>query len=81
MQAPLLGRFKKETCYTCIRLGYLCYGPAPDSHAHVNPGNAGGLVHLCWGAGPQTRLGAPYGGRWPGGAGGGVMGVGGHLLH
>ena len=67
--------------YMGIQLAYLSYGPSPDSHAHVYPGNEGGLVHFCCGAGQYTRLGPPYGGCWQGGAGGGVMGMGGHLLH
>ena len=80
IQALLPGRFNR-CIYMCIRLPYLCYSPSPDSHAHVHPGNEGGLVHLCSGAGQQTRLGSPYGGCWQGAAGGGVMGMGGHLLH
>lgn len=56
-------------------VAYLCDGPPPDSHAHVHPGNEGGLVHFPSGAGQDPGLSTPYWGPRQGTAGGGVMGV------
>lgn len=50
-------------------------GPPPDSHAHVNPGNEGGFVHLAGGPVQQACVSPPHGWGCQGGARGGVLGM------